>query len=209
MLSAIAAFRAPPLSTHPRRQYFSGKSVAAISWFYYTGRRKKYKLGLEKIRAARGWSAFARSSKVFRGKMMARPAAVLCALLCCVFIGCSGKSAPQTNIPQEEIDRKNPVESKAASIEEGKRLYGATDCTLCHGKDGDGKGLQAKDTNMNVHDWRKSQNLEHFTDGQLSYLILKGKGRMPAYDGRETPEQVWQIVNYIRSLPANGNAPKS
>ena len=141
--------------------------------------------------------------------MMARPAAVLCALLCCVLIGCSGKSAPQTNIPQEEIDRKNPIESNAASIEEGKRLYGATDCTLCHGKDGDGKGLQAKDTNMNVHDWRKSQNLEHFTDGQLSYLILKGKGRMPAYDGRETPEQVWRIVNYIRSLPANGGAPKS
>jgi mono/diheme cytochrome c family protein len=113
----------------------------------------------------------------------------------------------QNKIPQEEVDRKNPVESNAASIEEGKRLYGATDCTLCHGKEGDGKGLEAKDTNMNVHDWRKPQNLEHFTDGELSYEILKGKGRMPAYDGRETREQVWQIVNYIRSIPSSG-APK-
>ncbi|HWF13023.1 MAG TPA: cytochrome c [Candidatus Acidoferrales bacterium] len=142
--------------------------------------------------------------------MMGRRVAVLSALFCCVFVGCGGgKPAAQTKIPQEEIDRKNPVEANVASIEEGKRLYGATDCALCHGKDGDGKGLEAKDGNMNVHDWRKAQNLDHFTDGELSYVILKGKGRMPSYNGRENPEQVWQIVNYIRSIPAGGSAPKS
>jgi mono/diheme cytochrome c family protein len=141
---------------------------------------------------------------------MGRRVAVLSALLCCAFIGCSGgKPAEQTRIPQEEIDRKNPVESNAASIADGKQLYGATDCALCHGKDGDGKGLEAKDINMNVHDWRKPQNLDHFTDGQLAYLILKGKGRMPAYEGRENPDQIWRIVNYIRSFPTGGNLPKS
>ena len=139
---------------------------------------------------------------------MARRAAVLCALLCCGLLGCKAKSAAETRIPQEEIDRKNPVESNPASVAEGKRLYGATDCALCHGKDGDGKGVEAKDINMNLHDWRKPESLTHFTDGELSYLILKGKGRMPAYESRETAEQVWQIVNYIRSMPARGDAPK-
>jgi mono/diheme cytochrome c family protein len=67
----------------------------------------------------------------------------------------------------------------------------------------------AKDINMNTHDWRKPESLSHFTDGELSFLILKGKGRMPAYDGRETPEQVWQLVDYIRSMPTTGDAPKS
>ena len=134
--------------------------------------------------------------------------AILCALLCWELAGCKPKSAADTKIPQEEVDRKNPIESNPASIAEGKRLYGATDCALCHGKDGDGKGVEAKDINMNVHDWRKSESLAHFTDGELSYLILKGKGRMPAYDGRETPEQVWQIIDYMRSMPANGSAPK-
>jgi mono/diheme cytochrome c family protein len=104
------------------------------------------------------------------------------------------------------VDRKNPIESNPASIAEGKRLYGATDCALCHGKDGDGKGVEAKDINMNLHDWRKPESLAHFTDGELSYLILKGKGRMPAYDGRETPEQVWQIIDYMRSMPTGGDA---
>jgi hypothetical protein len=57
---------------------------------------------------------------------------------------------------------------------------------------------------MNVHDWRKSQNLDRFTDGELAYLILKGKGRMPAYDGRETPDQVWRLVDYIRAFAVVG-----
>ena len=143
------------------------------------------------------------------GDAMARRWAILCALLCWGLIGCKAKSAAETKIPQEEVDRKNPIESSPASIVEGKRLYGATDCAICHGKDGDGKGVLAKDISMNLHDWRKPESLAHFTDGELSYLILKGKGRMPAYDGRDTPEQVWQIVNYIRSMSASGNAPKS
>jgi mono/diheme cytochrome c family protein len=140
---------------------------------------------------------------------MGRRTTILCAILCFGLLGCKAKSAAETKIPQEEIDHKNPIESNPASIAEGKRLYGATDCALCHGKDGDGKGVEAKDINMNLHDWRKAESLAHFSDGGLSDLILKGKGRMPAYDGRETPEQVWGIVNYIRSMPVGGDAPKS
>jgi len=127
-----------------------------------------------------------------------------CVLLCLGLAGCKGQPAATTKIPQEEVDRKNPVESNAASIAEGKRLYGETDCALCHGKDGDGKGVLAKDINMNVHDWRQAASLEKFSDGELAYLVVKGKGRMPAYEKRETPDQIWQIINYIRSMPAGG-----
>jgi mono/diheme cytochrome c family protein len=135
--------------------------------------------------------------------------AILCTLLCWGLIGCKAKSVAETKTPQEEVDRKNPIESNLASIAEGKRLYGATDCALCHGKDGDGKGVEAKDINMNLHDWRKAESLAHFTDGELSFLILRGKGRMPAYDGRETPDEVWGIINYIRSMSATVEVPKS
>jgi mono/diheme cytochrome c family protein len=140
---------------------------------------------------------------------MARPGAILCALFCLGLLGCKAKSPAETRIPQEEVDRKNPIESNPASVADGKRLYGAADCALCHGKNGDGKGVEAKDISMNLHDWRKVESLAHFTDGELSYLVLKGKGRMPAYDGKETPEQVWGIINYIRSLSASGDARKS
>jgi len=133
---------------------------------------------------------------------MVRRVLFFCTLISCGFAGCQGKAATETKIHQEEVERKNPVESSPATIAEGKRLYGATDCAICHGKDGSGKGVEARDINMNTHDWRKSEYQSKFSDGELSYLILTGKGRMPAYEGRETPEQVWQMVVYIRSLAA-------
>jgi mono/diheme cytochrome c family protein len=107
--------------------------------------------------------------------MMWRPVAVAGALLCMGLIGCKGKTAAPAapaKIPQEEVDRKNPIESSPESIAEGKRLYGATDCALCHGKDGDGKGFLAKDASMNTHDWRQAAALAHFTDGEISYIIF-------------------------------------
>ena len=140
---------------------------------------------------------------------MPRRVVVLCAVFCSGILGCKGKTAADVKIPQEEVDRHNPLESNPASIAEGQRLYGASDCALCHGKSGDGKGVEAKDVNMNTHDWRKPESLAHFTDGELAYLILKGKGRMPAYEGRESPEQIWQMVTYIRSISANSETPKS
>jgi mono/diheme cytochrome c family protein len=140
---------------------------------------------------------------------MPRRVVVLCAVFCCGILGCKGKTAADVKIPQEEVNRPNPLESNPAAIAEGQRLYRATDCALCHGKSGDGKGVEAKDVNMNTHDWRKPESLAHFTDGELAYLILKGKGRMPAYEGRESPEHIWQMVTYIRSISANSETPKS
>lgn len=140
---------------------------------------------------------------------MPRRVVILCAVFCCGISGCKGKTAGDVKIPQEEVARQNPLASNPASIAEGQRLYGATDCALCHGKSGDGKGVEAKDVNMNTHDWRKPESLAHFTDGELAYLILKGKGRMPAYEGRESSEQIWQMVTYIRSISANRETPKS
>jgi len=135
---------------------------------------------------------------------MWKRAATMCLLLCAALAGCKSQPVAETKIPQEEVDRKNPVESSAASIAAGKQLYGDTDCALCHGKEGNGKGVEAKDISMNLHDWRKPGSLDKFTDGELSYLIAKGKGRMPKYSDRETAEQIWQMVIYIRSIPAGG-----
>jgi mono/diheme cytochrome c family protein len=140
---------------------------------------------------------------------MRKRATLICALVCFGLAGCQKKSAGETKISPEEASRKNPIESSPSSIAEGQRLYHATDCAMCHGKQGDGKGVLAKDISMNLHDWRDPAALAHFTDGELFYLIAKGKGRMPGYDGRETPEQVWQMIDYLHSMAGNQPSPKS
>lgn len=132
---------------------------------------------------------------------MPRHSLMIAAVFTLSLVGCGGKRAADETIPQEEVDRKNPVAADAASIAAGKQAYDATDCAICHGKEGEGKGPVSRDVPMNLHDWRKPDWTGKFTDGELSYIILKGKGRMPKYSDRETPDQVWQIVNYIRSMP--------
>jgi mono/diheme cytochrome c family protein len=102
--------------------------------------------------------------------------------------------------PQAGADLKNPTELSASSIQEGKALYNGADCALCHGKDGAGQTFYSKEVHMNVHDWRNAAYNKGFTDGQLYDVMTKGKDRMPAYGTRDTPDQIWLMVDYIRSF---------
>jgi hypothetical protein len=62
---------------------------------------------------------------------------------------------------------------------------------------------------MNLHDWRDPATQAKFTDGELFYIMDKGKGadrgKMPAYHETETPEQLWRLVDYVRSFAHSGS----
>ena len=42
--------------------------------------------------------------------------------------------------------------------------------------------------------------MKNRTDGEWFYIIRNGKGDMPPEGDRAKDEEVWNIVNYIRSL---------
>jgi mono/diheme cytochrome c family protein len=42
--------------------------------------------------------------------------------------------------------------------------------------------------------------MKNHTDGELFTIIRKGKGDMPPEGDRAKNEDVWNLVNYIRSL---------
>lgn len=135
---------------------------------------------------------------------------VLIGSVCVVFAQnqASDKSAPQASpaefkIPADDSKRPNPVKTSAASIADGKHLYDSQ-CLMCHGKDGDGKGDLAADMKLNLRDFRDAAAFKDTTDGDFFYVISKGKGDMPGEDDRLNETQRWNLVNYIRSL-----APKS
>jgi len=73
----------------------------------------------------------------------------------------------------------------------GEAMFKAK-CAACHGADGKGKEAM-KTTDMAAADVQK------MSDADLSGVISKGKGKMPAYKTL-TPEQVKDLVGYIRSL---------
>jgi len=106
--------------------------------------------------------------------------------------------APEYKIPPEAVQRENPVKPTPESLAKGKKMY-AIDCAMCHGASGDGKGDMASDI-KNVTDFTNPDVQKAHTDGEWFYIIRKGKGEMPPEGDRAKDEEVWNIVNYVRSF---------
>ena len=106
--------------------------------------------------------------------------------------------APEYKIPPEAAAKANPVKPAAESLAKGKKVYGI-DCAMCHGEKGDAKGDMASDM-KNVTDFTDPDALKNRTDGELFYVIRHGKGEMPPEGDRAKDDDIWNLVNYIRSL---------
>jgi mono/diheme cytochrome c family protein len=109
------------------------------------------------------------------------------------------KPASEGKTAGEAAKLVNPVKATPESIALGKKVYG-TDCAMCHGKDGSGKGDLAADMKLNLRDFRDAAAMKELTDGQMFEAILKGKGQMSGEEGRMQPRQVWNVVNYVRTM---------
>ena len=109
--------------------------------------------------------------------------------------------APATaaKIPPEALKVANPVKSTPASLATGKKKYGY-DCAMCHGADGDGKGDLATDMKLKMKDYSDPATLKNTTDGEMFYVIKNGNGDMPSEADRLSDEDVWNLVNYMRTL---------
>jgi mono/diheme cytochrome c family protein len=110
------------------------------------------------------------------------------------------KPAPKTAyfpVPVKDAREPNPVKPTPESIAEGKKIYGY-DCASCHGATGDGKTDVAKD--LKVPDLTDPVRQKDRTDGELCYIIKNGHGDMPPEGNRVKTEQLWDLVNYVRTL---------
>ena len=100
--------------------------------------------------------------------------------------------------PEEQVKKENPVKPTLESLAKAKKTYGI-DCAMCHGGKGDCKGDLAADmkgvTNFTAPDAMKDR-----TDGELFYIIRKGKGEMPPEGDRANDDDVWGLVNYVRAF---------
>src|SRR5687768_9035631 len=97
---------------------------------------------------------------------------------------------------------KNPVASTPASITAGRALYGKN-CRHCHGLRGVGDGPLApknpKPANLTDGTWDHGGS-----DGEIFAVIWNGApakdSEMKPMKGTLTERNVWDIVNFIRTL---------
>ena len=82
------------------------------------------------------------------------------------------------------------------AADSGADLY-KTKCAMCHGPDG--KGETAMGKRLGIKDLG-SADVQKQSDGDLTTVITKGKGKMPAYDGKLKDTEIKDLVAYIRGL---------
>jgi len=107
-------------------------------------------------------------------------------------------------IPPETVASGNPILPDAESIATGAELY-ATNCVRCHGVTGQGDGrdaagLQPPPLNLQIH-------VPMHPDGDIFNFIANGVAgtAMPVFSESLTDEQLWHLVNYLRSLTENAD----
>lgn len=116
-------------------------------------------------------------------------------------------TAAADKIPQEAIDRKNPVKPTPEGLASARRQY-SYDCAMCHGPHGDGKGDLVESMKLTLHDWRDASSIVDKTDGELFYIITQGRGKMVSEKGRASDTLCWELVNLVRSFAKKAGADK-
>ena len=101
-------------------------------------------------------------------------------------------------VPANFKSMKNPIATSDVSIKAGQALYVKT-CAACHGKTGIGDGPKAKSLKTTVGDFSKAVS-QNQTDGEHFYKTKTGRGDMPKYEGKLSDDDIWNVVNYIRTL---------
>lgn len=115
----------------------------------------------------------------------------------------SKAQANSWSVPQSAVDVKNPVPANTASIRNGNTLYQSY-CAACHGKNGKGDGPAATSLHPKPAD-HTSPVVQAESDGTLFYKISEGHANtaMPPFKAVLQSDQIWAIINYIRTLPKN------
>lgn len=101
---------------------------------------------------------------------------------------------PETRLP-------NPVPATVESIAVGNSVY-INNCSSCHGVDALGGGPLADTTPVRPPALvGPGSHLGDHTDGDLHWVIANGRpGGMPAWAGQLTDDEIWSVINYLRSL---------
>ncbi len=107
-------------------------------------------------------------------------------------------AASQPNAEAQKIE--NPIPGTPESVAEGRRYF-RDYCRSCHGPQGKGDGSMAMagDTPADLTDgtWDYGS-----TDGEIFVVIRDGTPSpdMEGYARRLKPDQMWHLVNFIKSL---------
>ncbi len=94
---------------------------------------------------------------------------------------------------------RNPIPRSAESIARGRQLF-AKNCAVCHGAEGRGDGAAASALPQRPDDLGTIAPPPVFPDGVVAYRIINGVKMMPGFKSTLSDNEIWDLLNFIRSL---------
>jgi mono/diheme cytochrome c family protein len=119
-------------------------------------------------------------------------------LLAAVAVVCIGSGVYYADLLRSAFLR-NPIPRSVESIARGRQLF-AKDCAVCHGAQGRGDGVAAAALPQRPEDLSRIAPPPIFPDGVVAYRIINGVKMMPAFKSTLTENEIWDLLNFIRSL---------
>ncbi|HYI15032.1 MAG TPA: copper resistance protein CopC [Thermomicrobiales bacterium] len=99
----------------------------------------------------------------------------------------------------------NPIPLTEESIVAGQLVY-AENCATCHGQEGRGDGPASVNLEPPPANLTEPHVAVH-TDGDLHWWITNGiQPAMPAFGEDLTQDEIWNVINYVRSLSEPASA---
>lgn len=97
---------------------------------------------------------------------------------------------------------ENPYPGDVSAVARGNALYSSKGCPVCHGEKGRGDGPGIASLRIPPPDFTNRDRMITRGDPDLFWAIIRGRERakMPAYRNELSENDVWDLVNYLRSL---------
>jgi len=134
--------------------------------------------------------------KNFKSPLAGSLIIIICQAL--ISFNVSAQQAKPWPVPDEYKTMKNPVAKSEPSNKAGMILY-VKNCASCHGKTGLGDGVKSRTLKDYAGDFSGAYYQDQ-TDGEHFYKTKFGRGEMPKYEGKLSDEDMWNIVNYMRTF---------
>jgi mono/diheme cytochrome c family protein len=124
--------------------------------------------------------------------------ALTCVALALVGTACTETATP-TNTATPSATATPPRPAAVASVVEfaNARANYSANCEACHGPTGDGGVVTIEKKQLKVPSLRADHAIKH-TDEEMIDFITNGHEEMPAFKDKLRPEEVTELVRYVR-----------
>jgi mono/diheme cytochrome c family protein len=131
--------------------------------------------------------------------MKKTPSVLVCVLAFVCSAAVSAQWGSGWTIPAGAEKDVNPVKPGPAALKQGKSIFDAR-CARCHGPEGKGDGKES-DPSSPAADLTDAFRADLNPDGVMFHRIASGKPPvMPAFKSQLSPEEIWTVVQYAKSL---------